>query len=116
MPERDDHLLLSDMIECCEKIIDYVKGMDFKKFNEDPKTVDAVIRNFEVLGEAGRYISVKIQSNNPFVEWRKISDFRNVLIHDYFGINYETMWTIIKDELPDQLYFLKQVDPDIEEY
>ena len=109
MPKRDDDLLISDMIECCKKILDYVKGMDFETFIDDIKTVDAVIRNFEVLGEASRYISFGVKSGHPFVEWKKIGDFRNVLIHDYFGINYETMWTIIKVELPDQLEFLEQI-------
>jgi uncharacterized protein with HEPN domain len=99
MPKRDNDLLLSDMIECGKKILNYVKGMDFDAFINDAKTVDAVIRNFEVLGEASKYISLEIKSKNPFVEWRKIGDFRNVLIHDYFGINHETIWTIIKNEL-----------------
>jgi uncharacterized protein with HEPN domain len=110
MPKRDDDLLLSDMIECSKKILDYVKGMDFDTFIDDAKTVDAVIRNFEVLGEASRYISLEIKLNNPFVEWRKIGDFRNIRIHDYLGINYETMWEIIENELPEQLNFLEQVD------
>jgi len=91
MPKRDNDLLLSDMIECGKKILNYVKGMDFDAFINDAKTVDAVIRNFEVLGEASKYISLEIKSKNPFVEWRKIGDFRNVLIHDYFGINHETI-------------------------
>ncbi len=88
MPKRDDDLLLSDMIECSRKILDYVKGIDFDAFIDDDRTVDAVIRNFEVLGEASRYFSSEIKEKNPFVEWRKIGDFRNILIHDYFGINY----------------------------
>lgn len=89
------------------------KWNGFDTFIDDSKTLDAVIRNFEVLGEASRYISLEIKSNNPFVEWRKIGDFRNVLIHDYFGINYETMWAIIKDELQNQLDLLEQVDTDL---
>jgi uncharacterized protein with HEPN domain len=112
MPKRDDDLLLSDMIECCRKILSYVKGMDFETFINDAKTVDAVVRNFEVLGEAGKSVGLEIKSNNPFVEWRKIGDFRNVLIHNYFGINYEILWAIIRDELPNQLDFLEQVDTD----
>lgn len=110
MPKRDDDLLLSDMIECSRKILGFVKGMDFETFIDDVKTVDAVIRNFEVIGEASRYVSSEIKLNNPLVEWRKIGDFRNVLIHEYFGINYETMWKIIENELPEQLNFLEQVD------
>lgn len=115
MPKRDDDLLIADMIDCCKKINTYVKAMDYETFIIDPKTVDAVIRNFEVLGEACRYVSAETRSQNPFIEWRKISDFGNVLIHDYFGINYEIMWKIIQDELPDQLEFLEQIDIDIKD-
>ena len=75
--------------------------------------MDAVIRNFEVLGKASKYVSLETKSNAPFIEWRKIGDFRNILIHDYFGINYETMWKIIQDELPEQLEFLKQLNDNL---
>ena len=102
MPKRDDDLLISDMIDCCLKIVEYTKGMDYSTFLDDNKTTDAVIRNFEVLGEACKYISDEIRVKNPLVEWRKISDFRNVLIHDYLGINYEIMWNILESELPGQ--------------
>ena len=115
MPKRDDDLLVSDMVECCRKILNYVANMNFDAFVEDDRTVDAVIRNFEVLGEASRFISLEIKTKNPFVEWRKIGDFRNILIHDYFGINYETMWKIIKEELSDQLEFLEQVNANIKD-
>ena len=110
MPKRDDDLLIADMIECCRKILAFVEGIDYEAFVSDAKTVDAVIRNFEVLGEACKYISIEIKSQNPFVEWRKIADFRNILIHNYFGIDYEIIWNIIENELSDQLEFLEQVD------
>lgn len=55
------------------------------------RTIDAVIRNFEVLGEASKRITEEVRVENPQIEWRKISDFRNVLIHDYLGINYEIL-------------------------
>lgn len=109
MPKRDDDLLISDMIDSCRKIIDYTHGMNYDLFINDTKTVDAVIRNFEILGEACKSVSVDIQLGNPLIEWRKISDFRNILIHDYFGINHETMWKIIHDELSDQLEFPEQI-------
>ncbi len=91
MPKRDADLLISDMIECCTNIFDYTKGMTLDSFTRDRKTVDAVIRNFEVLGEASKRIPENIQQSNPHIEWRKIGDFRNVLIHDYFDINKEIL-------------------------
>ena len=110
MPKRDEDLVLADMIDCCRKIFDYTKEMGFHTFIADAKTVDAVTRNFEILGEACKYISEKTKLQNPLIEWRKIGDFRNILIHDYFGINYEIMWKIIEEELPMQLEFLERIN------
>jgi uncharacterized protein with HEPN domain len=62
--------------------------------------IDAVVRNFEIIGEAANKISQEIKEKYPSVEWRKISDFRNILAHEYFGIDYEIMWDIIKNKLP----------------
>jgi uncharacterized protein with HEPN domain len=110
MPKRDDDLLVSDMIECCVNIFEYTNGMNANNFINDRKTVDAVIRNFEVLGEACKRVSEDLRSTNTFIEWKKISDFRNILIHHYFGINYEIMWKIIEEYLPQQYEYLKQLD------
>jgi uncharacterized protein with HEPN domain len=105
MPKTDDDLLISEMIECCVNIFEYTNGMNANNFINDRKTVDAVIRNFEVLGEACERISENLRSKNSFIEWDKISDFRNILIHHDFGINYETMWKIIEEYLPQQYEF-----------
>lgn len=110
MPKRDDDLLVSDMIDCCLKILNYIKGLDYDAFLNDSKTTDAVIRNFEVLGEACKYVSDETKLKNPLIEWRKIGDFRNILIHDYFGINHDILWNIIEKELPGQLQFLEQIN------
>jgi len=59
------------------------------------------VRNFEIIGEASSKIPQDIRDKYPFIEWRKIADLRNILAHEYFGIDYEIMWEIIKDKLPD---------------
>ena len=84
MPNKDDDLLIDDMIECCVNIFEYTNGMNSHNFINDRKTVNAVIRNFEVLGEACKRISEDLRSANTFIEWKKITDFRNILIHHYF--------------------------------
>jgi uncharacterized protein with HEPN domain len=109
MPKRDPDLLIGDMVECCANIFEYTSGITFYDFTCDKKTRDAVIRNFEVLGEAARRIPDDIRLANNQIEWRKISDLRNVLIHEYFGINYETVWKIIEDYLPGQYEELKRL-------
>jgi uncharacterized protein with HEPN domain len=87
MPNRHTDLLISDMVECCANIFEYTSGLTIQDFTGDKKTRDAVIRNFEVLGEAAKRIPEEIRLANNQIEWRKIGDFRNVLIHEYFGIN-----------------------------
>lgn len=106
MRKRDDDLLISDMIDCCKNIFEYTRGMTFNDFISD---ADAVIRNFEVLGEACRRVSEGTRLSNIHIEWRKMGDFRNVLIHDYFGINLEILWKIIEEYLPQQFQFLEEL-------
>jgi uncharacterized protein with HEPN domain len=101
MPKRDTDLLIGDMLESSFLIFEYTKGMHYTDFIADRKTVDAVIRNFEVLGEAAKRIPEGLQLANPHIDWRRISDFRNLLIHEYFGINYTIVWKIIEEYLPD---------------
>jgi uncharacterized protein with HEPN domain len=81
--------------------------MTLPDFISDKKTRDAVLRNFEELGEAAKRIPEPIRLSDTAIEWRKISNFRNVLIHDYFGINYEIVWNILNDYLPQQFTLLK---------
>lgn len=113
MHKRDTDLLISDMIDCCTSIFEYTRGMIYDNFVIDRRTIDAVIRNFEVLGEAAKRIPEEVRLTNTQIEWRKIGDFRNVLIHDYFGINYEILWKIIEEFLPVQFDFLQQLSRDL---
>ncbi|MFM2224955.1 MAG: hypothetical protein RJA07_1157 [Bacteroidota bacterium] len=109
MPKRDDDLLLGDMLEAAESIFLFVGDMNYETFIADKKTVDAVVRNFEILGEASKYISDKLKKENPLIEWREMSDFRNVLIHEYFGIDYEILWNAIQTILPQNHDLLKRL-------
>ena len=109
MPKRDDDLLLGDMLEAAQSIFEFVGNMNYDRFIADKKTVDAVVRNFEILGEASKMMPDKIKKENPLIEWREMSDFRNVLIHEYFGIDYEILWNAIKTILPQNYEFLKRL-------
>jgi uncharacterized protein with HEPN domain len=109
MPKRDADLLLIDIINCCNNIYEYVGIYSYDEFINDKKTIDAVIRNFEIIGEASKMISEEIKTNNPLIEWRMMSDFRNILIHEYFGIDYEVVWKSIKESIPYNFELLKKI-------
>jgi uncharacterized protein with HEPN domain len=100
MPKRDDRLLLQDIIEAGNKIMKFTTGLSYDEFKNDEKTIDAVLRNFEVIGEAASRFSEKLQSDNPQIEWRKLKAFRNLLIHEYFGVNLAIVWDVIENYLP----------------
>ncbi len=110
MPKRENYLLVGDLIECCTNILDYTKGMTFDGFIDDKKTKDAVVRNFEIIGEASRLLTEEFKSDNPQVEWRRLTDFRNRLIHEYFGTDYDTVWKIIENAVQEHLDFLEIIE------
>ena len=101
MSKRDPALFLYDILECIEKIERYISGMTYEDFEKDERTVDAVLRNLEVIGEAARNTPLEIRSRYYDIPWRKIVGLRNVIIHDYFGVDLENIWEIITKDLPD---------------
>ena len=106
MSKRDILLLLEDMFQSAQKIKQYTKDLDFDSFLSDDKTKDAVVRNFEIIGEAANRIDPDFRDKNTEIEWKRIRGFRNRIVHDYFGIDYEIVWEIIEtylDELINSL-------------
>jgi len=96
---KDYRIYLNDIIECIEKIINYTTEYSLVDFCNDTKTIDAVIRNLEIIGEAGRRLPEEVRIKFPGVEWHKIISLRNILIHEYPGIDLETIWDIIENKL-----------------
>jgi uncharacterized protein with HEPN domain len=109
MSKRVPGLLVADMIESAEKIISYTDVFSLEEFINDDKTVDAVIRNFEIIGEAANRLPDEFKTANPQIEWSTLRGFRNRIVHDYFGIDYSIVWNIIKNYLPGLLTSLKSV-------
>jgi uncharacterized protein with HEPN domain len=97
--QRDKKLFVSDMREAVERIVSYTEGYDLTRFREDEKTVDAVLRNFEILGEAAGQVPPDIQALAPEIEWRRIKDFRNVIAHFYIGVDLDLVWGVIENRL-----------------
>lgn len=106
---RNYLLYLEDIFTSVSKILNYAGDMAYKDIIMDEMRLEAIVRNFEIIGEAASKIPQDIKDKYPFIEWRKISDFRNVLAHEYFGIDYEIMWEIIKDKLPALLGSVKTI-------
>ena len=77
-----------------------MQGYDDESFYRDKKTKDAVVRNFEIIGEAARQVSSDFKAEHSEIEWREISDLRNKIIHEYFGVDYVILWEIIQLNLP----------------
>lgn len=94
MSKREPKLLVSDILESAQKILDYTAGQNFENFKCDGKTVDAVIRNFEIIGEAANRLPNEFKDRFPEIDWQRIRGFRNRIVHDYFGIDYSIVWTI----------------------
>lgn len=100
MSSRDWLFRIQDILGAIEKIERYVDGMTLTQFKQDELILDAVIRNFEIIGEATKNIPSGIRRSYPMIPWSEISGMRDVLIHEYFGIDVQTLWHTTKKDLP----------------
>ena len=89
------------MLDSALKITKYTSNLTYNDFINDDKTIDAVVRNFEIIGEAANRIDPDFTTMNPEIEWKRIRGFRNRIVHDYFGIDYDIVWSIVENDLDD---------------
>ena len=101
MSKRDPEILFDDITEAIERINDYIGDYSRDDFKNDQKTIDAVVRNVEIIGEAASNIPESIRNRYSEIPWKKIVGVRNIVIHKYFGVDTDTLWIIIKEQLPD---------------
>ena len=98
--EREIIFYLEDIILSMERIEEYLSNLNFQEFKWDYKTVDAVVRNFEIIGEASKNLPKEFKNQFPNVPWEEMYRLRNRISHEYFGIDYEILWDIAKQHLP----------------
>jgi uncharacterized protein with HEPN domain len=100
MSRRKWTLFVTDMQEACTKIADYTSGMGFDEFCADSRTVDAVVRNLEIIGETSTGIPEEKKLLKPDVDWAAIKGLRNRIVHEYFGLSLSVIWAIVQSDLP----------------
>ncbi len=109
MSKRRDWNFLHDIREAIQRILTYTAGLTYQQFMEDSKTQDAVVRNLEIIGEAAKNLSANLRTSLSDVPWKDLMGMRDKMIHHYFGINYEIVWTIAKEELAGLLPRLEEI-------
>jgi uncharacterized protein with HEPN domain len=106
---RDVRLYLGDICESCEKIMRYCQGLSFDQFVADEKTFDAVVRNLEIIGEAAKHIPVEVRERYADVKWNKIAGLRDIVVHEYFGLDEDILWDIVQNEVPALLDQMRRI-------
>ena len=100
MSPMDWRMRVQDILESIRKIQEYTKGASLESLQADRKTVDAVVRNLTIIGEATRHVPVEIQTRYPAIPWDDMRDMRNVVVHEYFRVSYPILWHTIHNNLP----------------
>ena len=97
---RDYRVFLDDILEAVGKIFEYTKGFTRDQFLTDRKTVEAVVWNLQIIGEASKNVPEEIRSVYPDLPWRDMTGLRNIIVHQYFEINLDVIWKVIQNDLP----------------
>jgi uncharacterized protein with HEPN domain len=100
MPPRDWRMRIEDILDAIGRIQDYTRGMTFEAFSHDRKTIDAVVRNITIIGEAAGNVPSPVAEQHGEIPWRQMRDFRNVVVHAYFGVDLKVLWDTVRVDLP----------------
>ena len=113
MSNRDERLFLQDIIDSVEAIMEFTAKLNGDEFANNRLVYSATIREFEIIGEATIHLSNELLSNYDSIAWRDLKDFRNLLIHEYFGVDHQIVWNTIKNDLPLLNSVVKQMIEDL---
>lgn len=100
MPKRDVLLYISDICLACDRILKYTRGYNLAKLKKDEKTIDAIARNLEIIGEAAKSLPSELKEKYPKIPWKEITGMRNKVAHEYFGIDQEILWATVQKDIP----------------
>jgi uncharacterized protein with HEPN domain len=109
MSKRTPTLLLEDILDAANKILDYTSDMTYEEFYSDNKSVDAVCRNFEIIGEAANMLPDEFRTPYGSIDWYRIRGFRNRIIHEYFGVDLQILWKIKEEQIPDLIREISKI-------
>jgi uncharacterized protein with HEPN domain len=107
---QDDSTRLKHMIDACEEAVEFLGDFSLAELNEDRKTIQAITRDIEIIGEAASKLSDEFKENNNTIPWGSIIGMRNWLIHGYFNVDSEHIWNTVKKDIPDLVTQLKKVN------
>lgn len=105
--QKDDLIYIEHIRDCISRITEYTEGFSEEKFVKNSLISDAVIRNFEIIGEASKKISADFKALHTYIEWKKMAGMRDKLIHDYIGVDLWAVWGVVTDIVPE---FKQQID------
>ena len=112
--KRNSKLFLKDIIDSMNDIEKFVDNMSLQELKRDKKTLNAVIRSLEIIGEATKNIPKEIKLKHKEIPWKEMAGMRDVLIHAYFGIDYNLLWTAIKKNIPEIKPKIKKILKEVE--
>jgi uncharacterized protein with HEPN domain len=107
--KRNVKVYIQDILEAIRRINEYLEGLTFNEFSKDNKTVDAIIRNFAIIGEATKHIPTDIKRKHREISWKRMAGMRDKLIHEYFGVDHQILWDTSKIDLPASKPLLEQL-------
>jgi len=111
---KKDHVFLEHILECIDRIEEYLAGIPEREFWSNTQVQDAVVRRLEVIGEAAKKISEPTRKKYPAIPWSKMAGMRDILIHEYFGVDYTIVWNTCKKSIPELKGQLKEVLKDLQ--
>lgn len=112
--KRDHSLYIKDILDAIQRIEDFVRDITFEEFVQDDKTSSAVLRKLEIIGEATKKIPADTRKSHSQIPWKEMAGMRDKIIHFYFGVDYEIVWKVIQERLPEILQEMKRILRELE--